>query len=193
MLFLKLTILNRGHRLNELQQMEKLIMWTSIKEVLTSSNGIAIVILLLILIFTVLGLGIILIKTGFLKIYTKHVKLGNKISERELIRRQIEKAHEFVMGIEGKLYCDNAEYNEYFTKYILERVYDKVIEWIMFNHITVNQIYIQDKQETILNLIYALPIQDYYKSPEFKTRVCNWVKELIEQLVNVKVLYGNAE
>ena len=61
MLFLKLTILNRGHRLNELQQMEKLIMWTSIKEVLTSSNGIAIVILLLILIFTVLGLGIILI------------------------------------------------------------------------------------------------------------------------------------
>lgn len=168
-------------------------MWESIKGILTSSNGIAIVILLLILIFVVLGIGILLIKTGFLKIHTKHVKLGNKVSERELIRRQIEKAHEFVMGIEGKLYCDNAEYNEYFTKYILERVYDKVIEWIMFNHITVNQIYIQDKQETILNLIYALPIQDYYKSPEFKTRVCNWVKELIEQLVNVKVLYGNAE
>ena len=166
-------------------------MWESIKGILTSSNGIAIVILLLILIFVVLGLGILLIKTGFLKIYTKHVKLGNKFSERELIRRQIEKAHEFVMGIEGKLYCDNAEYNEYFTKYILERVYDKVIEWIMFNHITVNQIYIQDKQETILNLIYALPIQDYYKTPEFKCRVENWVKELIEQLVNVKVLYGN--
>ena len=168
-------------------------MWDSIKDILTSSNGIAIVILLLILIFIVLGLGIMLIKTGFLKIYTKHVKLGNKISERELIRRQIEKAHEFVMGIEGKVTVDTSKYNGYFTKYILERVYDKVIEWIMFNHITVNQIYIQDKQETILNLIYALPISDEFKTPVFKEQVEKWVKELIEQLVNVKVLYGNIE
>ena len=45
----------------------------------------------------------------------------------------------------------------------------------------------------ILNLIYSLPVHDDFKSTEFKNRVCNWVKELIEQLVNVKVLYGNAE
>ena len=60
----------------------------------------------------------------------------------------------------------------------------------MFNHITVNQLYIQDKQDTILNLIYALPINDYFKTPEFKNRVENWVKELIERLVNIKTLYG---
>lgn len=166
-------------------------MWDSIKEILTSNNGIAIVILLLVLIFVVLSFVVVLIKTGFLKIYTKHVKLGNKISERELIRRQIEKAHEFVMGIEGKIYTDTTKYNGYFTKYILERIYDKVIEWIMFNHITVNQIYIQDKQETILNLIYALPINEEFKTPQFKEQVEKWVKELIEQLVNVKSLYGN--
>ena len=53
--------------------------------------------------------------------------------------------------------------------------------------------YIQDKQDTILNLIYSLPVHEDFKSTEFKNRVCNWVKELIEQLVNVKVLYGNAD
>ena len=168
-------------------------MWESIKGILTSENGIIIMSLLLVIIVMILVLAIVLIKSGLLKINTKHVKLGNKVSERELIRRQTERAHDFIMSIEGKLVDSNTEYDEYFTKYILERVYDKVIEWIMFNHITVNQLYIQDKQDTILNLIYSLPVHEDFKSTEFKNRVCNWVKELIEQLVNVKVLYGNAE
>ena len=96
------------------------------------------------------------------------------------------------MSIEGKLATAEKQYNDYFAKYILERVYDKVIEWIMFNHITMNQLYIQDKQDTILNLIYAQPINDDFKTPEFKVRVENWVKELIERLVNVKTLYGES-
>lgn len=166
-------------------------MWDSIKEVLVSSNGIFVTLILLVLIFVILSLLLILIKSGLLKINTKHILLGNRVSERELIRRQIEKAHEFIMSIEGKINTDNTKYNGYFTKFILERVYDKAIEWIIFNHITVNQIYIQDKQDTILNLIYGLPINDDFKTPEFKARVQSWVKELIEQLVNVKVLYGD--
>lgn len=166
-------------------------MWNAIKEILTSQNGVLISVLLLILIIMILVLIIAFSKNGLLKINTKYVTLGNKVSDRELIRRQIEKAHEFVMSIEGKIVSSESNYNEYFVKYILERVYDKVIEWITFNHITVNQLYIQDKQDTILNLIYALPIHDEFKTPEFKHRVENWVKELIEQLVNVKTLYTN--
>jgi len=165
-------------------------MWESLSKTLTSENGpkllITIGVLLLIIVYLAIKLG----KAGLLHINTKHVHIGNKISDRELIRRQIEVAHEFIMSIEGKLVCDTNRYNGYFTKYILERVYDKVIEWIMFNHITMNQLYIQDKQDTILNLIYALPINDDFKTPEFKGRVENWVKELVERLVNVKVLYG---
>ena len=168
-------------------------MWDAIKGVLTSPNGILISALLIILIIIVLVLIIILTKSGLLKINTKYLTVGNKVSDRELIRRQIEKAHDYIMSIEGKIVSDETEYNEYFTKYILERVYDKVIEWITFNHITVNQLYIQDKQDTILNLIYALPINDDFKTPEFKNRVCNWVKELVEQLVNVKKLYGSSD
>lgn len=165
-------------------------MWSSLKDILTSANGIPLVVILVLLIVLVIRMAVKLGKAGLLNISTKYVHLGRNVSERELIRRQIEAAHEFIMSIEGKLVSDKVEYQEYFTKYILERVYDKVIEWIMFNHITVNQLYIQDKQDTILNLIYALPINDYFKTPEFKSRVENWVKELIERLVNIKTLYG---
>lgn len=165
-------------------------MWESISSTLTSENGPKLLITIAVLLVIIVILAIKLGKAGLLNINTKHVHIGSKISDRELIRRQIEVSHEFIMSIEGKVICDNSKYNGYFTKYILERVYDKVIEWIMFNHITMNQLYIQDKQDTILNLIYALPINDEFKTPEFKGRVENWVKELIERLVNVKVLYG---
>lgn len=165
-------------------------MWESFTNILTSNNGIPLFILVVLLVLLVIRMGIKLGKVGLLSIHTKHFSIGKNISERELIRRQIEGAHDFIMSIEGKLVSDNMKYDEYFTKYILERVYDKVIEWIMFNHITVNQLYIQDKQDTVLNLIYALPVNEDFKTPEFKTRVEKWVKELIERLVNVKTLYG---
>ena len=164
-------------------------MWETIKEVLTSANGIFVTSVLLILLIIVIILTVKMSKAGLLKINTKHFQLSNKVSDRELIRRQIEKGYEFVMSLKGKIKVSDDK--EYMFNYILERAYDKVIEWIIFNHITVNQLYIQDKQETMLNLIYSLPIDDEFKTPEFKNRVCNWVKELIEQLVNVKTLYRN--
>lgn len=165
-------------------------MWNSLKDILTSANGVPLVVIIVLLIVLVIRMAVKLGKAGLLSVHTKHVHIGKSVSERELIRRQIECAHDFIMSIEGKIVTDNTHYNRYFTKYILERVYDKVIEWVMFNHITVNQLYIQDKQDTILNLIYALPINNDFKTPEFKNRVENWVKELIERLVNIKVLYG---
>jgi len=166
-------------------------MWDSLTKTFTSDNGPKLLIIIAILVLIIVALAIRLGKAGLLNIHTKYVSIGGKVSERELIRRQIEVAHDFIMSIEGKLICDNSQYNGYFTKYILERVYDKVIEWIMFNHITMNQLYIQDKQDTILNLVYAQPINEEFKTPEFKVRVENWVKELVERLVNVKVLYGD--
>ena len=165
-------------------------MWEAIKATLTSANGVALTIIVAILIIAVLLIGIRLGKHGFLTIRTKHFTIGSKVSEREIIRREAETAYNFIMSIEGKIVNDTENYNKWFIKCILEKIYDKAIEWIMFNHITLNQLYVQDKQDTVLNLIYSLPIKDDFKTPEFKQRVENWVKELIEKLVNVKVLYG---
>lgn len=159
-------------------------MWETIKEILLSGNAWFI----LIFIFLVLIVFALFVKKGTIKVNTKHIQIGNELTQRELIRRQVETAYTFIMSLEGKIASEN-KYDKYLTKYILERVYDKVIEWIMFNHITTNQLYVQDKQEGICNLVYTMVINDDFKTPEFKNRMCNWVKELIEQLVQVKEIY----
>lgn len=167
-------------------------MWAeTTKSIFTSANGVRLAIIIGLLVLVIIFMAIKLGKAGLLTIQTKHINIGkNNVTERELIRRQIEKAHSFVMSIEGKIPADK-NYKEYLVKYILEKIYDEVIKWIMFNHITVNQLYIEDKQNCILNLIYSMPINDDFKTPEFKERVCKWTYELIEQLVNTKKLYSD--
>lgn len=160
-------------------------MWETIKAVLTGGNAWFILIFL----FVVVLVAGVLSRLGLVKIHTRHLQIGNEMTQRELIRRQVETAHTFIMSLEGKIITDGCEYDKYLTKYILERIYDKVIEWIMFNHITTNQLYVQDKQEGICNLVYTMIINDDFKKPEFKVRMNNWTRELIEQLVKVKEIY----
>lgn len=161
-------------------------MWEAISNVLTSPNAREILHTLVI----VLVAAIVLVKTGAVTVRTKHVRIGRAEAEREVIRRQVEAAHDFIMSIEGKIRADTTQYNGYFTKYILERVYDKTIEWIMFNHITNSTLYVQDKQDTICNLIYTFDVAEDFKTPEFKKRMCNWVAELIDRLIKTREIYS---
>ena len=161
-------------------------MWEAISNVLTSPNAREILHTLVI----VLVAAIVLVKTGAVTVRTKHVRIGRAEAEREVIRRQVEAAHDFIMSIEGKIKADTTQYNGYFTKYILERVYDKTIEWIMFNHITNSTLYVQDKQDTICNLIYTFDVGEDFKTPEFKKRMCNWVAELIDRLIKTREIYS---
>lgn len=159
-------------------------MWEAISQVLISANALEVLIFLAVIVI----FAIVLVKSGTVAINTKHLRIGQAEKEREIIRRQVEAAHDFIMSIEGKI-PEKPEYGGYFTKYILERVYDKVIEWVMFNHITDTPMYVQDKQATICNLVYTFSISEEYKTPEFKNRMCNWTAELITRLVRTRELY----
>lgn len=160
-------------------------MWEAIGQVLTSGNAWqTLIFLAAIVIFAVL-----LVKSGAVAVRTKHIRIGKAEKEREIIRRQVEAAHDFIMGLGGKI-PPTSKYGGYFTKYILERVYDKVIEWVMFNHISDAPMYVHDKQEAICNLVYMFSIGDEYKTPEFKNRMCNWTAELIARLVRTREIYS---
>jgi hypothetical protein len=161
-------------------------MWETISTVLTSANAWQVLIFLAIAVF----IFVILVKGGVIAIKTKHFRIGQAEIERETIRRQVEAAHDFIMSIEGKINAETSHYNGYFTKFILERVYDKAIEWIMFNHISNTPMYVQDKQDTVCNLVYTFDIGDEFKTPEFKKRMCNWTQELIAKLVQTRELYN---
>lgn len=161
-------------------------MWETISTVLTSANAWQVLIFLGIAVF----IFVLLVKGGVIAIKTKHFRIGQAEIERETIRRQVEAAHDFIMSIEGKINADTSHYNGYFTKFILERIYDKAIEWIMFNHISNTPMYVQDKQDTVCNLVYTFDIGDEFKTPEFKKRMCNWTQELIAKLVQTRELYN---
>lgn len=161
-------------------------MWEAISQVLTSANALEVLIFLAVIVI----FAIVLVKSGTVAINTKHLRIGQAEKERETIRRQVESAHDFIMSIEGKINSDTSHYNGYFTKFILERVYDKAIEWIMFNHISNTPMYVQDKQDTVCNLVYTFDIGDDFKTPEFKKRMCNWTQELIAKLVQTRELYN---
>ena len=161
-------------------------MWKAISEVLTSGNALQVLIFLSVII----AIFVVSVRSGILAIKTKHLRIGQVEKEREIIRRQVESAHDFIMSIEGKINRNTNQCNRYFTKYVLERVYDKVIEWIMFNNISNSPMYVQDKQETICNLIYMFPIGEAFKTPEFKKRIQNWTSELIARLVQTREIYS---
>ena len=89
----------------------------------------------------------------------------------------------FIMSLRSKIITDESEYNGYLMKYILERCYDKVVEWITFNHLNTKNAYIEIKQEEICSLVYGLGVKEEFKTAEFKHRMQNWTQELIEHLV----------
>ena len=133
-------------------------MWEAIGKVLTSANAWEVLIFLAVIVI----FAIVLVKSDIVAINTKHLRIGQAEKEREIIRRQVEAAHDFIMSIEGKI--NSSHCNEYFVKFILERVYDKAIEWIMFNHISNTPMYVQDKQDTVCNLVYTFDIGDEFKT-----------------------------
>ena len=90
-------------------------MWETISTVLTSANAWQVLIFLEIAVF----IFVLLVKGGVIAIKTKHFRVGQAEEEREIIRRQVEAAHDFIMSIEGKI-PENPKYGGYFTKFILE-------------------------------------------------------------------------
>lgn len=164
-------------------------MWETIGSVLQSPNALSVLAFLT----AALVLAAVMVASGRVTVSTKHLRIGRAEQERDIIRRQVEAAHEFISSIEGKIMPFSDSRGIYFTKYVLERVYDKVIEWIMFNNIKDTPMYVHDKQETVCNLVYMLSACDEVITPEFKKRMCGWTQELIARLVQIRELYGREE
>ena len=160
-------------------------MWDFIKAVSTSVYIIPVLIFTLIVLCTV----ILLIKKGLISINTKAVKVGTSESERAIIRQQIEWVH---------LHCDSLEkslphpqnYDIWRGKYILECMYDEIVDWITFNHICTSEGYISIKQERIWATIQSLVRKEEFSSPEFKEFIYNDTEYIIRRLVHIRQVYN---
>ena len=160
-------------------------MWDFIKAVSTSVYIIPVLIFTLIVLLIV----ILLIKKGLISVNTKAVKVGTSESERAIIRQQIEWVH---------LHCDSLEkslphppnYDIWRGKYILECMYDEIVDWITFNHICTSEGYISIKQERIWATIQSLVRKNEFSTPEFKEFIYKDTEYIIRRLVHIRQVYN---
>ena len=160
-------------------------MWDAVAKALTNENTWMVLVFLAVFIVLIA----VLAKIGLITVHTKALKIGSDENERNIIRRQVDWTHFFIMSLEAKIQTDTTQYGGYFTKYVLECVYDEIVKWIMQNHITTAADYIEVKQEIICAIVYSMGVRDEFKTKEFKQRMCNWTREVIERLVQIRGVY----
>lgn len=164
-------------------------MWEAIKEVLNGANALFV----LGFIGIVCAVVTLLIRNGYIKINTKAISVGdNSERERTILQQQIDQARVYIMSLESKIMLVKPElkYGGFFAKWILEQVFDEVVQWITFNHISRDESYVHVKQMKMCSLVYSLGPDDNFKTPEFKERIERWVKELIDMLLTIREVYS---
>lgn len=160
-------------------------MWDAIARILTNSN--ALLALVFLLIFFILF--VLLARTGLIQIHTNSFRMGADLRERDIIRQQIEWSHTYVMGLEHDIKANNNRYGGYFTKYILEAVYDEIVSWITFNHINLHSDYVSIKQAKVKAIVYSMPVDKQYRTKEFEKKIDKWTEEVIKKLVMIREVY----
>ena len=161
-------------------------MWEAVSTVLTSANAWLVLILVLIIVVLLIFAG----KRGIFAIHTDKFTVGSNDSELTIIRQQADWAYLYVMSLEGKLTGITTEHDRYFTKYLLERCYDSVVKWITYNHISDNPAYIEIKQSEISSIVFSEDVGEGFRTQEFKTRLNNWVQEIILNLIQIRKIYS---
>ena len=158
-------------------------MWESIGNVLTSNNAIAVLITVLILVIV----AAVLAKVGIFQFKGKGVTIGGDEDERAIIRQQTEWTQLFIQSMQQLPIFEGSD--TYHTLYILEKVFDEVLSWIVFNHISDSENYISIKQEKIWNLIQTLVTDKKFTSTEFKQVIYDNAEVLIKRLVYIRKNY----
>lgn len=81
------------------------------------------------------------------------------------------------------------KFDKFKTKYILELVYDEIVNWISFNHITRSEMYIMVKQEKIRSLVLAEDVDKAIRSKDFTPLMNEWTKIVINRLIDIREYY----
>ena len=159
--------------------------------ILTSKDFLSSIPSVILLIVAVCILG----KLLKVRVTTSHIQIGgedkNSYYERAIVRNQVNQAKLFCMALENKINAlvEHKSADGYYVKYILECVYDKMTEWIMYNHIENTEEYIESKQWEMQSLVYSFNPPDQFKTPEFQERINKWTAEIIGRLVSIRKLY----
>lgn len=130
----------------------------SVEKILTSANGVTI----LILIFIGVAIFMLLGKAGYFSFKGKNVTIGRTENEvRSVLLKQKEFVLQYCSYLTQNIISDlakvNVEVTYVNTDYVVEKVVDEWLGWLFVNHITADQAYIDLKtQQTKLIMLKAI-------------------------------------
>lgn len=153
--------------------------------ILTSPSSIPILIGLGVLILLI----IFLIKKGYISLDLKGIKVGVAENERRIMRQQMEYCSlictTFINQQKLPPECD-----EFHVKWVNELLFDEMVKWVCYNHITDDRFYIENKQEIIWAIIVSNTEKDFFHSDQLKKAVTDEVERIIKHLVEIRKFYS---
>lgn len=168
-------------------------MWEAIKEICNGANYLVVISACVGVTLAVIFTVVLLIKHGYIRVQTKSLKIGSESEkERIVLQQQCKQAYEYIMALKNKVLLEVAEpkFGGYLARNILELCYDRVVEWIMFNHISDSDAYVHVKQMEIQSVVYRAGISKEFRNSQFKERINCWVAELIKMLLEIRKVYS---
>ena len=159
-------------------------MWQAIEKILLSDNSAIVLFFLVIIILLLAHFS----KKGVFKWHTERLTIGASENERAIIRQQVEWAELEIESLASMEIFSHVD--EWRTKYILEKMFDEILQWIIFNHIKDSPEYISIKQEKIWNMTQTLVVREEFRSDEFKDFIYKEVDKIIKRLIFLRRQYG---
>ena len=158
----------------------------AVKDILTSSNGVVIAILFILLL-------LVCMKYGNIKVNTDKIQLGidSSEAERAIMRNQKDWCKLSLEAFERNM----PKFDGYDTirgQLVLEKIYDEMVDWIMLNHIRTEPKYVEIKQANVWNIVQKWTIDEHFKTEEFHEILNKHVKTDIEMMVKIRKDYNKS-
>lgn len=139
---------------------------------------------------------IIMIKKGIISFKGKGLTVGNSNDERDIERTIIRSQIQYVKSAVSDFYDDIPNFegrDEWRLRYICEKIISVFTDFISFNHISKEKIYVQMKQASIWEVIINNTTAGIMTSDEFKDVVYAKTAEILDKLIEIREYYKNEE
>ena len=160
-------------------------MWDAIKEILTSSNAVGVLLILGFIVVVLIIVAVVLIKGNYFQLRTQTVQIGFAEKERNIIRQQQDYVWQHLQEAEANLPKDET-YDEQLGLIIIQTVYIEYTKWIAFNHLTRSEAYIHVKQNSLVAIVNRLTVNQRYKGEDFIQYIKDDTKDTILELLKIR-------
>lgn len=121
-------------------------------------------------------------------IQTKLFQLGKSTEdlERFIISKQLEYGHQACTSMYTKILRMGDDLNTWHIRCVLEYCYDEIVNWISFNHLTLDEDYVDSKASSLRALVRSNVERDVFFTDEFNQVVDSFTKEVLTELIRIR-------